>query len=101
MGKDTADFDIGQGCQGLDVGDTGFIDGKADAAHARIDGDMNSQDLAQTPGFFGEKTSIFQVEDGRFNIIGKEFFRPPGIGMAEDEDFLIEMGIAPQFNGFV
>ena len=92
---------IRQGCDGLDFRDAEFIDLEADAAHARIDGDMDAQCLAQAPGFLGEEFGVLQVEDSRFDVIRQEFFCPPGVGMAEDEDFLIEMGIAPQFNGFV
>ena len=62
---------------------------------------MDAQHLAQPLCFFGKKAGILQVEDGRFDIISQQFFRPPGIGVAEDEDFLVEMGIAPQFNGFI
>ena len=78
-----------------------FIDLEADAAHARIDGDMDAQGLAQAPGFLGEEFGVLQVEDSRFDVIRQEFFCPPGVGMAEDEDFVVDMRIAAELDGFV
>ena len=101
MSEHAADLDVGQGGDGLDFRDAKFIDLETDAAHARIDGDVDAQGLAQALGFLREKFSVLQVEDGRFDVIGQEFFRPPGIGMAEDEDFLVDMRVAAKFDGFV
>ena len=101
MGEHAADFDIRQGCDGLDFRDAEFIDLESDAAHARIDGDMDAQGLAQAPGFLGEEFGVLQVEDSRFDVIRQEFFCPPGVGMPEDEDFVVDMRIAAELDGFV
>ncbi len=101
MGEHTADFDIRQGCDSLDFRNTKFIDLETDAAHARIDGDMDAQGLAQATGFLRKEFGILQVKDSGFDVILQEFFRPPGVRMAEDEDFVVNMRLAAELDGFI
>lgn len=62
MSEHAADLDVGQGGDGLDFRDAKFIDLETDAAHARIDGDVDAQGLAQALGFLRENSAFFKLK---------------------------------------
>ena len=87
--KDAADVQPGQGVEGLELADGLRKAGayrKADAAHAGVDFQVDLNLDARLDGGSGERLRVLGGEAGRDQVVGSQYSRIGGVGVAQDQD---------------